>query len=244
MEIISWNCKNGFDEDKFNSIFDKNTDILVIQECYYDDCIRLKSTYNYVSWYGDGKDSRLGIGLFSNIYNFKLSKEYNYNYPFRYAIPYDITGNNKEFNIFVVWTKDKLYSRINDKKIYDNYFSLSYVENIHCAIDFYKNIINNETIIIGDFNSNEKWDKEYDESRNHSYLIKRLKEFELENASGFYEKNTDQTYYYKYNGRKYSVIDDYCFVGKYFKIKNYEVGDKDKYLKYSDHRPIKIIFNE
>jgi exonuclease III len=233
MKITSWNCHYGFTEKENVMIGEISPDVLIIQECHYHDCIALRKCYKNIAWYGDGKDSVLGIGVFSNKYTIELSSKHFYDSDFRYIVPYILKGNSENYTLFSVWTKKSMTD--------DTKHCLSYIENIHAAIDYYKEILGKSSIIIGDFNSNQKWDNDYKKENNHSALVEKLKKFKMNDCAENYEKK--DTYYYIYKGKAYSVIDDYCFVSEDIIVKDFEIGDPEKYLEYSDHCPITITIN-
>jgi exonuclease III len=219
MRIISWNCNshNGcFSEDKYNIITTSDPDLLIVQECSYFNCIKLQNKYANICWYCDGKDSNLGIGLFSKNYVMSLMIHHYYDNKFRYIIPYNVTGNNKNLNILVVWTKNYIKN--------DKIHTLSYVENLHSALDYYFNGINNFDIVIGDFNSNTKWDNKYRKQFNHTSLINRLSVLNFVNCAEIYNIDKEPTYYYTNKNRKFSVTDDYCFINTNKKIKIKDFG--------------------
>jgi len=230
MRIISWNCRYGFSGKKNEIIMEDSPDILVIQECMYQNCVEMGNLYKNKIWYGDGKDSLLGIGMFSNKYSFELLPRHFYDSDFRYIVPYMVKNNNEKYTILVVWTKEKIKNDIKH--------CLSYVENIHMAIDYFKGLLPTSTIIIGDFNSNKKWDNDYKNKNNHSSLIEKLNNLQMINCADNF--NNNDTYYYMFKGKAFSVVDDYCFVSKNLTVNNYKVGDPEKYLEYSDHCPIII----
>jgi hypothetical protein len=80
LTLVSWNCsfeKGGFSNYKFDYITQEyNPHILIIQECKYTECIQINSSFPNFTWYGDGKDSQLEIGIFSKEHKFELINEY------------------------------------------------------------------------------------------------------------------------------------------------------------------------
>ena len=247
MKIVSWNCKaispydkEGFTEKKADYIEKYNADIYVIQECTNYDVEILKNFKSHSVWFGDNIDSKYGIGIFSDIFNIQLLKEHNSEY--RYIVPYKIFDKNNDFVLFAVWTKDK---NKENKKI-------GYTEQTWNAINFdgYKNIFNGSVMLIGDFNSNNYWDKEYIRKKlpSHNDIINKLKEYKIESAYHKYyncengnEKDPTLLWQMDIN-KKYHI--DYCFVSKDFKIKDVRVGDLSEWekTKYSDHCPLIIEF--
>jgi hypothetical protein len=245
MRIINWNCKYdyykriSFDENKENIITNENekNDLYIIEECTYSDCIRLKEKYKYVTWFGDGKDSILGIGTFSQKYELLLIPEFNIENNFRYIIPYYFYENSIKVNIFLVWAKTVLFYQTNDnKKIYDKYYSLEYVNNVLESMKYYKNILNENVVIIGDFNSGIT---ENNINEKHDKLTEYLLQYKINNCSLKYKMEKSPTFFQidKY-GKENAYTDDYCFVSDTIGINNFSIGKKEIYNKYSDHLPI------
>jgi endonuclease/exonuclease/phosphatase family metal-dependent hydrolase len=247
MRIVSWNCKaippydrEGFVENKAKYIEKYNADIYIIQECTKYDIEKLKDFKKNSIWYGDNVDSKYGIGVFSDLYEIELL--HNHNSEFRYIVPYKVFDKNNEFILFAVWTKDK---DKNNKK-------LEYTEQMWRAINFdgYKNYLSGSVILIGDFNSNNYWDKEYFTKKLHSHkdIINKLKEYNIEsvyhkyyNCENSNEKEPTLLWQMDVN-KKYHI--DYCFASNNFKIKNVKIGDLKEWeeTKYSDHCPLIIEF--
>lgn len=105
----------------------------------------------------------------------------------------------------------------------------------------------NGALITGDFNSNTIWD-EWDRWWNHSDVVNELEELGIESI---YHKLTGEkqgeesipTFYFQRNLSKPYHI-DYVFGAKKFteRIKKFEIGQTDKWLKLSDHMPIYCEF--
>lgn len=238
MRIVSWNCKIGFSRNKAEYINKYNADIYIIQECTKNDIEQLKDFKKYSTWYGDNIDSTYGVGYFSDNYQCKLLPENNNE--FRYVVPYEISGENTQFTLFSIWTKDK---DINNKKI-------EYTEQTWKAInyDVYKKYLNKSVLLIGDFNSNNYWHKQYKEKKvpAHSDIIEKLSELNI--ISVYHEyykcingKEEDPTLLWQMNETQRFHI-DYCFASLDFKINKIEVGTINEWRKtrLSDHCPLII----
>lgn len=228
LTLVSWNCsyeKGGFDKNKFDYITQKyKPHILIVQECKYSECIQLKSLFQNFTWYGDGKDSNLGIGIFSKEHKFELIKEYRYNTNFRYVIPYSFNLGNAETILFAVWTKNSI----------DKFHKLAYLDNIIGAIEFYNNILNKNIIMIGDFNSADKPGR-----KAHFDLESKLSKYNITNRISK-DLETEPTFY-MYFDENNSFTDDYCFASETVKIKNIEIGELC--LEYSDQRPLIVTLD-
>jgi exonuclease III len=230
--IVSWNCsweKGGFNKDKFEYIVKKyNPNILIVQECKYYECIQVNYGFSNFTWYGDGKDSKLGIGIFSNDYKLKLIPEFKYDVNFRYIVPYSfLLKNNMEIILFAIWAKNSL----------DKYFhNLSYIDNVHKAIDYYKNIMNKNIILIGDFNSA---DTPEERKKDHLELVSKLLDYNIYNCISK-DRETQPTFFLKFD-TNFPYTDDYCFASDKIRINNVEIGESC--LNYSDHCPLIVTLN-
>ena len=146
MKIITWNCQGAF-RKKADFILPLQPDILVVQECEHPDKLKFSPALpkpRDMYWYSDG--GKKGLGLFSySDYKFELLPEFS---PvFRYIIPFRVTSNRQSFTFFAIWAMD---NKENHKA--------RYIGQVWLAIDYYKNLLGNTTILIGDFNSNKIWD--------------------------------------------------------------------------------------
>jgi exonuclease III len=228
LKIVSWNCCyiGGFNPDKVKKISELNADILIIQECTYFECVGLNSQLGPFTWYGDGKDSMLGIGIFSKKYTLKLSDKFSYSNNFRYVIPYLVTGEGKEFTLIAVWTKAAIAKEIHN---------LSYDENVIEAIEHYK--IEKQSIVIGDYNTFA-----HDANTGYRSLVNCARGSEASKDT-FCSQNGD------------FGIDDFCFaspdIAEKVNVKVYQnshdewkgEGKKKYWQTLSDHCPIIVTFD-
>jgi exonuclease III len=199
-----------------------------VQECKYYECVQVNSEFSNFTWYGDGKDSKLGIGIFSNDYKFKLIPEFRYDVNFRYIVPYSFfLKNNMEIILFAIWTKNSL-----DK----DFHNLPYIYNIYEAIDYYKNIMNKNIILIGDFNSA---DKHNERKKEHLELVSKLLTYNIHNCISK-DNETQPTFFLNFD-TNFPYTDDYCFASDTIKIDNAKIGDSC--LNYSDHCPLIVTLN-
>ena len=241
MEIVSWNCLNGFDKKKQEAILDEfpKADIIVIQECKRKDMDTFKYNWKYKNWYGDDQDykSDLGVAIFSKNYNIDFTDEFNRK--FRYVVPYKVVvANEKSLTLFTVWTKSAKRGKFN------------YDENIFKAIESseYQKYFKDDVIFIGDFNTGyiEKYPERY------TKLQGNLKTKEFTNCSSGKSEEFKKTFYYDRYGKEYT--NDYCFFSKnlYSRTKeNLVIKVHDDWKNkngvkrwhgLSDHCPISVKF--
>ena len=123
-----------------------------------------------------------------------------------------------------------------------------YIGQIWMALNYYKKLLNQPLIIIGDFNWNMIWDAKpsYPLYGNLADIIKILGSSGIQSTyhSFFRENFGDETrptlfMYHKIN-RPYHV--DYCFVSKNFELENVEIGNYAEWANYSDHMPLIVTF--
>ena len=232
MKIVSWNCKFGFNAEKANFIKSYNADLYVIQECAEVNLDNVKAYFGNRAFYCDYVDSKYGVGLFSNKFNFEILPEHNKS--FRYVVPYRVFNEEREFVLFAVWTKNK------DKKNRE----ISYTEQTWNAITYekYKKYLKGSIIMLGDFNSTDK----LKQKPPHSQLIAKLKEYGIESAYHKYNdcENCDEivpTLFWTMNKeKKYHC--DFCFVSSDYKLKNISIESTEDWEKHklSDHCPLII----
>lgn len=238
MKIVTWNSHFGLDATKAQYINGFLCDLYVIQECTVDDIERLEGTYKYCKWYGDNIDSKYGIGIYSNIFKIELLNTHNVD--FRFIVPFRISNENIETIIFVIWTKDK---DKNNKKI-------EYTEQLWEALNYnvYEEYLLGSILIIGDFNSNNFWNKQYRQKivPSHYNILSKLKSYNIKSAYHEYNncengKEKEPTLLWKKDINNQFHI-DYCFFSNDFIVKNVQVLSINEWMinKYSDHCPLII----
>jgi exonuclease III len=238
MRIITWNCKFGFNAQKYEFIRRYNADLYLIQECTEHDFDGIMNFPKNKSIFCDNLDSKYGVGLFSDTFEFEILPEHNPN--FRYVVPYRIFNEKQDFALFLIWTKDK---DENNKKI-------AYTEPSWKAINFadYKKYLSGNIILAGDFNSSNFWDKKYISEKvpTHNDIIKKLREYNIESAYHKYfncenGKEKEPTLLWRMKKDQQFHI-DYVFLSDNFLIKNVEVGSlkECEENKLSDHCPIAV----
>ena len=102
-------------------------------------------------------------------------------------------------------------------------------------------------VLIGKYNS--IWDRK-NRAGNHSSVVKLLENKGIHSCYHMYHKQEQgkerhPTFYlYRHIDKPYHI--DYCFVSEDMaqRIQSVEIGDFDFWIKYSDHVPVIIKFNE
>jgi exodeoxyribonuclease III len=235
MKIITWNCNMAF-RKKAEFILTHDPDILIVPECERPD--KLLFTENTpkptdILWYGKNQHKGLGIFSYSN-FRFKLLE--NHNEALQMIIPIAVTGGGFNFNLFAIWANNPT-----DK-------DGQYVEQIWKALHHYYHLLSAEnTILIGDFNSNTIWDRKR-RAGNHSNVVKLLESKGIFSTYHLHHKQAQgseqhPTYYlYRHQNKPYHL--DYCFASTDFseKIESVEIGKHEYWAKYSDHMPVIVKF--
>ena len=147
---------------KADIILKYKPDILVIPECEHPDKLIFKADCLIPSdalWFGLNKNKGLGIFSYCD-YKFKLHESYNPD--LRMIIPITVRGRNVNFTLYAIWANNPVDP------------DGQYITQVWKALRYYDNLLfNQETILIGDFNSNTIWDRPRREG-NHSTVVSEL----------------------------------------------------------------------
>lgn len=233
MRLITWNCQGAF-RKKANFILSLHPDILVVQECEHPDKLKFGATTpkpidSY--WYSDG--GKKGLGLFSySDYKFDLLPEFNPE--FRYILPFRVSGFGQTFTLMAIWA-------MNNKENYEARF----IGQVWLAINYYKDLLDNSIILVGDFNSNKIWDY-HSRIGTHTDVVNKLADKNIHSVYHKYfgleqGKEVHPTLYlYRKKAKPYHI--DYCFVSSDLldKVKEVEIGTYEDCALYSDHSPLNI----
>jgi len=233
MNLISWNCNMAF-RRKWQYLLPYSPDIMVIQECEHVSKYKpadLIPVDNQFIWHGENLNKGIGI-IALNGYQIKISD--NYRKKYKYIIPIKVTRPAGEtFNLFAIWAmSDKVKAK-------------SYVGQVWAAVKYYKKNFSEDTILIGDFNSNQIWDTERKKG-NHTDCVNL---FAKHNIESIYHRQTREAhgsestptiYLLKQLTKPFHL--DYCFASQSI-IKpstKISIGTPEKWLTRSDHMPLII----
>jgi len=211
---------------------DFNPDLLVIPEC---ECEKKLNFGKKVSqprsfyWFGDNENK--GLGVFS--YSDWTIECLDYHNPrFRYVLPLKLKKKNEEHLLLAVWAMD-------DK---ENKYR-RYIGQVWEAINYYKNVLNDSVILIGDFNSNKIWDTKT-RVANHTNVVNKIDTNGIKSLyhvdSNEEQGNESRATFYLYRDPEKSYHIDYCFLGNNFDLNksSLSIGDSDTWLDRSDHCPL------
>lgn len=255
MKLVSWNCRGCFTEDKATAILKHKPDILVIQECQrkWETLEAFKSTERPLldgRWYGEvqSKSEGVGVFLFSNSYRFECFPECypGYRPEFKFVLPFKVSRENKEpFTLFAVWAKQ------------DETSMNTYLQQIWGIVNY---PLNEQTIIVGDFNSNHEWDfkkssdseKPRKKEASHLLLVEELeKKHDILSVYHHFSETKceqggekDPTYFDTKHNQHHI---DYCFASKKLMgtISCVKIGDPKEWIEsgLSDHCPLIVTFD-
>lgn len=237
MKIITWNCNLAF-RKKAEFILVHHPDILIVQECEHPDYLMFPSGTPIppdTLWFG--RNPHKGFGIFSYT-GYRFEALHPHNIDLQTIIPLSVTGGHLDFNLFAKWA----YHPTDPEG--------RYVEQVYKAIHYYDSLLRNtKTMLVGDYNSNKIWDKKHSKLT-HSNIVKLLEDKGILSTYHLFfnqEQGTElhpTLYLYRHKNRPYHI--DYCFVSEDManRINEVEVGDYDYWIKYGDHVPVIVTFNE
>jgi len=231
MKIIEWNCQGAF-RLKNTEILNLKPDIIIVPECENEEKLQFGSLTprpNDFLWHGDTGKKGIGIFSYSN-FKFKLLKDFNQEY--RYVVPIEVTDGTSSFLLFAVWAMDNKQNPL-----------ARYIAQVWLAINYYQSLLKENTIIIGDLNSNQIWD-EKERLGNHSDVVNFLKEYEIESL---YHKQYNEEHgneslntFFMYRNVEKAYHIDYAFASHNIIKNGYNltIEDSSKWINKSDHAPM------
>ncbi len=235
MKIMTWNCQGSF-RKKAVALSRYSPDLVIVQECEDPERLRKGKTFtlpeNY-AWIGDNPNR--GVGVFS-FGDFRLEIYEGYDSSIKYCLPVCIQAK-KSFHLLAIWAKDHP-----DRQ-------QSYVGQVYQAVHRYADFIREEeTLVIGDLNSNKIWDQNRRIS-NHSAVVSFLEAEKIISVyHSFYkqaqgEEEIPTFYLFRRQDKPYHL--DYCFAPESWisRVKSFWVGQYEDWKTYSDHCPVFVEFD-
>lgn len=223
MKIVSWNC-NGKFREKYKKIRELEADIYVIQECetpekYGDDEFK-KFVAN--GFWVEGIPYK-GLLVFSPHSDIKLEKLDWPGSEKRYFLPVRV---NDKFTLLGVWACDP------------------YIEEFYDYKELVVDKLDDNIILIGDFNSNTVFDKEHKRvGKTHSLVVEQLREKGIEDIYHHLKgeeqgKETVPTFFlYRHLDLPFHI--DHCFSNPK-NVSSLKIHTRYDWLYKSDHLPLEI----
>ena len=150
-------------------------------------------------------------------------------------IPIEVQGDDN-FTLFAIWAMDN-----KDK------WSERYIAEFWLGINYFSDLLNDSTVLIGDFNSNQIWDS-YSRIANHTDVVDFLDSCKIQSL--YHRQYMDRQgkemqptlYMHRKKDKPYHI--DYCFVSEKLIREGYDfsVGEYNDWITLSDHVPIIIDF--
>jgi exodeoxyribonuclease-3 len=225
IRLATWNCRRGTFEEKWNALGQLAPDLAVITECKRPmqdspDCL----------WFGP--DGKLGVAIVAGP-KFGIRALPQVPDSPRFIIPVDVTGVLR-LTLLAVWTVDE--------KPYP------YIRGLAKALEHYEHVFGTgaSVLVMGDLNSNAKWDDQHPTAVNHSAVVRRLESLGLASAyhgvrGEVHGAETQATFYMHNNVEKPHHI-DYCFMPAAWLpgIHHLHIGADADWRHLSDHRPLVV----
>lgn len=231
MKLISWNCNGAF-RNKFELLERYKPDIMIIQESESREELaryRIKIPFRQHIWISERSYKGMSIFLRNG---WKAEIADFYDEKFQCIVPLIFSRGMVKFLLIAVWTK------------HIGLHSKSYVVQAFRAMQAYKDYLREDTIIIGDFNSNKIWDNLFRRDQNHSSLIAFLEEmsffsiYHRQSGEAQGSETVPTIYLYRRRERGYHI--DYAFIhnSSFARIKKFSIGKYDEWSASSDHMPV------
>lgn len=230
MRVVTWNC-NGALRRKLSALLELRADIYVVQEC--EDPRQATDAY-YRKWAQGslwvGASKNKGIGVFSESVELRAL---------------DWAGDGLELFLpflagdcltgLAVWTR------------HANSPNFRYIGQAWKYLQAHSaKIPNKRAVVLGDFNSNSRWDQWY-RWWNHSDVVRDLSDAGLGSIyhaqSGEPQGKETQPTFFMYRKAEKPFHIDYVFASKdILSSARMRIGEPSRWLGLSDHMPIIIDF--
>ena len=229
MKIVAWNCQMAFHK-KHQYLSNLSPDIAVIPECAQPEIIQSRCpqfTFNDCDWVGENKNKGLAVFAFGDI---SLSRDKCFDSRFSQYIPLRVKVANKSaFNMLAIWSfnKRRKIEGIDEPTV--------------AAFEHYASFLgSSDAIATGDFNNCPAFDKPSSKNK-MANTVSFMNRCGLKSAYHDYNQcelgdETDQTHFWRKGEKEFHI--DYCFVPNKSSIKNVSVGNREQWIKRSDHAPL------
>lgn len=224
MKIVSWNA-NGKFREKYKTVLELDADIYVIQECENPETCKdpgYRAFFKNYHW--AGVYSYKGLMVFTTRPDITLTRLNWGAEDKRVFIPVSV---NDSFNLVAAWACDP------------------YCEELYDWVEIVSENLNDETIIIGDLNSNVTLDPKHlrKSGKSFGHVIQQLEPKGLIPMWHHYHKQeqgkekTPTFYLYRHLDKPLHI--DHCFANPEL-VKSILIHARWQWLSLSDHLPIEI----
>jgi exonuclease III len=235
MRLVTWNCNTSPQitrpdsaasafTAKYTTIFKSipSPDVIVCQEIARP---ASTSTHQHV-WYGPLLSRGICVSVAEQ---YRIESHYDESVS-RSIVPVTIHGPNS-FHLLGVWSIPHKPSMRN------------YVREVYDGIRKYQHLLTSgPCVVIGDFNSNARWDGDTG-ALNHTRLVQML-ETEFGLISSYHTKcvvaqgEESEYTFYRYRQQTQGFHIDYCFIPRTWTINDVQIGSFENWYTHSDHCPL------
>jgi exonuclease III len=215
--------------EKKDLLLEYDPDVLIIQECENPETKGEWDEFSDWRWIGDNDNKGLGV-FCRNGLNFESTSPQESES--RYALPVRISEG---LNILGIWA-------MNDEENPRQ----RYISQVYTAVQDYREFLDSNAVVAGDFNWNIIWDKSPDAPLRANFLetVDELSDIGLVSSyhrltgSRYGGENSPTFFMHKKQDRDYHT--DYLFIPKKLvhHVKNLKVGSFQDWIDLSDHMPI------
>lgn len=215
--------------EKKDLLLEYDPDILIIQECENPETKGEWDEFSDWRWIGDNDNKGLGVFCRNGL---KVDSTPPQDNESRYALPVHISGG---LDILGIWA-------MNDEENPRQ----RYIGQVYTALQDYREFLNSNSVIAGDFNWNIIWDESPDTPLRGDFLetVDKLSEIGLVSSyhrltgSRYGSENSPTFFMHKKQNRDYHT--DYLFLPERlsYHVNNLEVGSFQNWIDASDHMPI------
>ena len=250
MKIVTWNC-NGALRKKLSEADSLHADVLIIQEC--EDPARSEKAYqewagNYL-WVGTNKNKGLGVFPKSNNTVDLLDWTGTFQIQGLQSSSSSTSWATGELQLFLPFSLNGKYTVLSCWTKGDETQIFGYMGQFWKYLQIHRKDLSQEnTIVLGDFNSSAKWDKN-DRWWSHTDTISELASINIESLYHYQTgelqgEETEPTFYLHRKESKPHHIDYVFMSSELLSISRLELGKVSSWLCVSDHMPLYVELKE
>lgn len=230
MKIVSWNCNCAF-RNKYQHL--PPADVLIVQESESPEFLQKHSVcLPFLRHLWVGKRAHKGLSIFCNAGTDVKIADF-YNEAFEFVVPVEVQRKGRRFILWAVWTQAEGNDCYN-----------GYVVTLTKAMIYYEKYLREDSLIIGDFNSNARWNEHFKREFNHDSLVAFLEKnkfFSLyHRLAGCTHGAEQEATIFMYRDEKRPYYIDYVFAHEKALAQRplFRIGAYKDWSSYSDHMPL------